>query len=434
MDALQEYAYNKFKSGQNLFITGGAGVGKTHFIKTIIAEYAASGQKGLALTSTTGISALLVGGRTIHSWSGLGLYDPTKPASTYIDKIKKKRFLVNQWKNTKVLIIDEVSMMHPAMLDCLNAVGKAIRGSTAPMGGVQTILVGDFFQLPPIINEDTKPNKEAFQQFCFETNAWKELDLQTIEFTKIYRQSEKQLMDVLNKIRIGKADPNVIKYLRRLMTNPNYNKNYTHVFPTKRKVADYNNQMLAEIEEPEKRFKAVVEFDPQFNKDFFKFPKDTLIEEELVVKKGCFVMCIFNLDFDQKVVNGSQGIITGFNEKSGHPTVQFDSGALMTIQPHTWEMEGYSIIQYPLMVAYSVTVHKIQGSSIEKLSIDIGKNIFETGQSYVALSRCTNSNYLHISRLSPDKIMANKKVLDFYSEIQKQNILIEEPMAITEDF
>jgi ATP-dependent DNA helicase PIF1 len=367
------------------------------------------------LTSTTGISALLVGGRTIHSWSGLGLFDPTKDPSTYIDKIKKKKFLVNQWKNTRVLIIDEISMMHPAMLDCLNAIGKAIRGSNAPMGGIQTILVGDFYQLPPIITED-KPKIE----FCFETNAWANLDLETIEFTKIYRQSEKQLMDVLNKIRVGKADSNVIKYLKRLTTNPNYNKNYTHVFPTKRKVADYNNQMLAEIEEPEKRFKAIVTFDEKYNKEFFKFPKDTLIEEELVIKKGCFVMCIFNLDFDQKVVNGSQGVITGFQEKSGHPIVQFDSGTLMTIQPYVWEMDGYSISQYPLMVAYSVTVHKIQGSSIEKLSIDIGKNIFETGQSYVALSRCTNSAYLHISHLAPEKILANDKVVKFYKDIASQ--------------
>ena len=415
MDQLQEYAYNQFKSGRNLFITGGAGVGKTHFIKTIIAEY---GSKGLALTSTTGISALLVGGRTIHSWSGLGLYDPTKAASTYIDKIKKKRFLVNQWKNTKVLIIDEISMMHPAMLDCLNAVAKNIRANDWPMGGIQTILVGDFFQLPPIIIEEFgKKRGDAEPQFCFETNAWANLDLETIEFTKIYRQSEKQLMDVLNKIRVGKADTNVVKYLNRLTNNPNYNKNYTHVFPTKRKVADYNNQMLASIEEPEKRFKAVIDFDDKFNREFFKFPKDTLIEEELVVKKGCFVMCIFNLDFDQKVVNGSQGIITGFHEKSGHPIVQFDCGTLMTLQPHVWEMEGYSISQYPLMVAYSVTVHKIQGSSIEKLSIDIGKNIFETGQSYVALSRCTNSNYLHISHLAPERIMANEKVVKFYRDI-----------------
>ena len=407
MDSLQNKAMELYKNGSNLFITGGAGVGKSYFINQL--RYLNSGKK-LVITSTTGISALLIDGRTIHSWSGIGLFDETKNFDTYVDKIKPKKYLVNNWKNTNILVIDEISMMHPMMLDLLDYIGQKIRGNTRPMGGIQVILVGDFYQLPPIITN----NKKNQISFCFQTDSWARIINETIEFKTIYRQNEKQLMDILNKVRVGNIDSTVIKYLNTLTKNPNYNSNYTHIFPTKKQVADYNKKMLDNIEEPVVEYEAIISFKPTFNQEYYKFPKDTLIEEKLILKKGCFIMINFNLDFDLKIVNGSQGIITDF-DKLNNPIIQFNNGFIQTIDKHIWEFDGYTISQYPIMLAYSVTVHKMQGSSIEKLSIDIGKNIFESGQSYVALSRCVSSKYLHISNLCPDNITVNQDVKNFYT-------------------
>ena len=418
MDNSQQFAVELFEEGANLFITGGAGVGKSHFIRTISKS---NPFKPVIITSTTGISAMLVGGRTIHSWSGVGMFDESKPFDVYFQRIKKNKYLTAAWKSTKCLVIDEISMMHPAFLDLLNNLAKTIRANNKPFGGIQLILVGDFYQLPPILNKDdeTKINSEQKdnknkKHFCFESSCWNELNLVPVCFTHIYRQNEKDLMDVLNKVRIGNIDTQVVSYLQDLTKNKPTDELYTHVYPTKRKVSEYNQLMLDKLPDDIREFKAKVNFKSTFNTTFFNFPKDTLIDETLKIKKGCFVMCIFNIDFDSGIVNGSQGIIEDFHKNNGYPIVKFSNGVTRVMEPHTWQFEGFSIEQIPLIVAYSVTVHKMQGSSIEKLTIDIGKHIFECGQSYVALSRCTNSKHLHVASFSPEKIRVNEKVSEFY--------------------
>lgn len=411
----QEVAFEYFKDNHNLFITGGAGVGKSYFVKQLCRF-----NQNIVITSTTGISAMLIGGKTIHSWSGVGMFDEKKPLEQYFEKINKNKFILNTWKKTKVLVIDEISMMHPKFLDLLNKLGKIIRNNTKPFGGIQVILVGDFYQLPPIITKDASGNRPN-ETFCFEADCWNELKLKIVNLTKIFRQNEKDLMDTLNKVRIGKIDDNVVSYLNMLSTNEKTDDFYTHVFPTKRKVADYNHRMLEQLEGDYHEFQYSVSFSEKFNKEYFRFPKDTLIEEKLIVKKNCFVMCIFNLDFDSGIVNGSQGIIKDFCKSSGNPIVQFNNGVERYIDAHTWSFEGFNITQIPLIVAYSVTVHKMQGSSIDKLSVDIGEHIFECGQTYVALSRCMNSKNLHISHLCVDKIRVNKKVKEFYENLAKKD-------------
>lgn len=402
-------AYKLFRDGRNLFITGGAGVGKSHFIRNI----RNINEKVKAFTSTTGISSILIYGTTIHSWSGIGYFDPEKNFKDYYDKIKKNRTLINRWKRVQVLIIDEISMIHPKMLELLDYLAKAIRLNSRPMGGIQLLLVGDFFQLPSITNTSEKI-------YAFEIPIWNELIEHTIEFKHVYRQNEKQLMDVLNKIRIGKIDNNVVKYIKLLSNNPNYNENYTHLFPTKKKVQSFNTKMLNKLEGEPIEYKYEVQFKPNFNVAYFNFPKDTLVEENLIVKKGAFVMVNKNIDFENKIVNGTQGFISGFTEYND-PIVEFSSGYTKVMFKETWEYDGYTIRQYPLMLAWAITTHKSQGSSIEKLSIDIGNNIFEEGQSYVALSRCTSSKYLHISNFDKNSIMVNQKVLDFYNSINQGN-------------
>ncbi len=418
MDSIQLYALELFRSNRNLFITGGAGVGKSFFVRSITND---NPFKPVIVTSTTGISAMLIGGRTIHSWSGVGMFDNKQNVDFYYNKIRKNRNALNTWRNTKCLVIDEISMMHPAFLDLLNSLAKLLRNSIKPFGGIQLILVGDFYQLPPIPFKDENNNNEEVK-FSFEAKCWNELELNPINFTHIYRQNELELMNVLNKVRTGNLDTNVVNYLTNLTNNKPLDELYTYVFPTKKKVADYNQLMLNKLDSEVREYKFSVSFKPNYNKDYFTFPKDSLIEDNLILKKGCFVMCIFNLDFDSGIVNGTQGIVIDFNKSTGYPIVKFNNGIIHYMEPNTWAFDNYSITQIPLILAYSLTVHKMQGSSIEKLAIDIGKHIFECGQSYVALSRCTNSKYLHISSFEPDRIKVNDKVTNFYNEIFNYNL------------
>jgi len=412
MDPIQRNALNLFRQGYNLFITGGAGVGKSYFVNQIKNDDVL---KTAVITSTTGVSAVIIGGRTIHSWSGIGLFDEKIPFDSYLAKIQKKKHLIASWKKTNILIIDEISMMHPKMLDLLNYLGKRIRCNDTPMGGIQVVLVGDFYQLPPI-----KVNNKEGQSYCFEAESWNEIVDHCIEFKKIYRQSEPDLVDALNKIRVGNVDSDLVRYLNSFKNNPNYNHNYTHLFPTKTKVKEFNDMMLAKITDPSRVFDYDVKaLKPDLNVKFFKFPKDTLIEEKLVLKKGSFIMVNYNIDFDRGIVNGSQGVVIDFHPQSGNPIIELTNGTRLNVCKNVWNLDGYEVSQYPLMLAWAITIHKSQACSIEKLSVDVGNHIFESGQSYVALSRCTNTKYLHISYVNPQRILVSTKVKRFYENLKQ---------------
>lgn len=416
MDPIQRNALNLFRQGYNLFITGGAGVGKSYFVNQIKNDDVL---KNTVITSTTGVSAVIIGGRTIHSWSGIGLFDENVSFDTYLAKIQKKKNIVTSWKKTNILIIDEISMMHPKMLDLLNYIGKRIRCNEKPMGGIQVILVGDFYQLPPIrINNKDKDS----QSYCFEADSWNEIVDYSIEFKKIYRQNDTDLIDALNKIRVGNVDKDVVKYLNSFKNNPNYNHNYTHLFPTKTKVKDFNDMMLSKINETSKIFDYEVKATkPDMNPKLFKFPKDCLIEEKLVLKKGSFIMVNYNIDFDRGIVNGSQGVVIDFHPQTGNPIIELTNGTRLNVSKNIWNFDGFEVIQYPLMLAWAITIHKSQACSIEKLSVDVGNHIFESGQSYVALSRCTNTKYLHISYVNPQRILVSSRVKRFYDNLIEDN-------------
>lgn len=411
LNAEQQKALTYFKEGKNLFITGSGGCGKTVWIKNLACE---TNGRIITYTSTTGISSLHLGGKTIHSWSGLGLFDETKSFESYYDNIIKKPVKRNAWKKTNILVIDEISMMSPEMLDCLDYIGRRIRNREAePFGGIQIILVGDFYQLPPI-NKDNKPKRFAFDAKC-----WNTLIHHSIEFKHIYRQNDLDLTQILNKVRIGDIDDNVDTYLSQFINNPNYNiSNYTHIFPTKFMVTLHNEKMLQNISEPVKEYKYNVMFNNRYDPKWFIFPKDTLIEETLRVKKGAFVMINKNLDFDLGIVNGTQGTIIGYNPLTNDPIVSFHNGkTIMNINKEKWEFDGYTIEQYPLMLAYAITIHKSQGCSIERLAIDIGSNVFEEGQTYVAISRCISKEHLHIMKYNNRHILTNDRVRDFYKNM-----------------
>jgi len=416
LDKMQKNALRLFKAGYNLFITGSAGTGKSHLIKSIISKYNELNGTidNLVITSTTGISALNINGITIHSWSNIKPDTDLSNIDLFVQKVKRNHKTLNKYLYTKVLIIDEVSMLTHYLLDFINVITKKLRQSDDVFGGIQVILLGDFFQLPPI-NKYTSDT-----MFCFNAECWDTLIDYTIILKTIHRQTNTELITFLNKIRIGKCDNYVKKSLEKYANNPNYinTNNYTHLYPNKLNVNVHNLKNLYKLKGDLLINNAKI---ISMISSSHSFPNDTIIVEELQLKKGAFVIINKNIDAEKFLVNGTQCIFNGFTE-SGKAIITTNNGKTHYLSKQKWEYPNFYIEQYPLCLAWALTIHKSQGMGIEYLSVDIGKNIFTDGQTYVALSRSSNADNLHIKNYSYDVIRANPAVKKFYIDlISKSN-------------
>ena len=398
----QQDAYHLFTQGKNIFISGQAGTGKSYIID-MMNKYAHSQNKRIQVTALTGCAALLLNMKatTIHSWGGIGIGGEVSTLISNIRKYKK----VDNWL-IDILIVDEVSMMSKSLFELLDTIGKKLRKNTKPFGGIQLIFCGDFYQLPPI--DDS---------FCFESELWNKTFDKTILFTKNYRQQDDGFQKVLNEVREGNISPEGCKLLIEC-TKKNVGEGIkpTIIYPTKR-LADQVNQFENLTIESEsnvyKSYKSTtighisLELDKQGKN----------IDESIILKIGSQVMCIVNLDQDIGVVNGSQGIVSDFQD--GNPIVQFKT-CKMIIKPHLWKNDKYDnegIYQIPLILSWAITIHKAQGISLDEAMINIGSSVFEYGQTYVALSRVRSQEGLYIKSLDISRIKANPKVIEFYKSI-----------------
>jgi ATP-dependent DNA helicase PIF1 len=460
----QQICFDKYILGCNLFITGPGGTGKSYLIKQIYLN-AILRSKTIYVTALTGCAAILLGckARTIHSWAGIGLGNNT--VENLIIKIKKNPLNTFIWKNTDILVIDEISMLSLKLFTILNEIGKILRNSSKPFGGIQLIFSGDFYQLPPIGNSDDTDT----QRFCFESDDWNSIfhrDCQ-IQLIKIFRQTDNVYASILNQIREGKIKRKSIELLMQyvgrtfkdsLIIEP------TKLFPTRNKVdmlnnfkvssiegtfTEYNVQYLSDLEmtKQDKLFRSkFTEKDIQNEYDYLT--NNLLCEKCLRVKIGAQVMCIVNIkgtdlihdihdnirSCGEEIVicNGSQGIITSYCEITGYPKVKFNNGIERIMTRHIWQSEKIpwvGISQIPLILAWALTIHKSQGVSLDMAEIDVGTGIFEFGQTYVALSRVKTMDGLYLSSFDITKIRINKKVKDFYEALttyQKTNLNNEE--------
>jgi len=410
----QKVAYNMMRTGENIFLTGSAGSGKTACLKLFINRY----KKGLnmGITSTTGISALLFGGTTIHSFLGIGL--GTSSVEGIIKRLYSREYLRKRWKELDVLIIDEISMLPPDLFDKLEKIARRIRRNEKPFGGIQLILSGDFLQLPCV-----KSSK-----FCFESESWNKCVTNTVYLDKIMRQKDKNFQECLNKIRIGNIDKKTKKILKSRIGV--VLKNNDGILPTKlfatNKHADYiNNLELNKLDEKEYEF---YEYNMDINvssstnnRKFIleKYKKNCNACETLQICKEVQVILLWNIDIDRGLVNGSRGVVVGF-DKDDLPIVKFLNGITEVIEYNTWEYEENdritaTITQIPLKLAYAITIHKSQGMSIDLVEIDLSSS-FTDGQSYVALSRVNSLEGLSIIDIDFDRIKSNKKAVDFYKK------------------
>ena len=412
LDKYQKNAIQLFKAGYNLFITGSAGSGKSFLIRKLIQEYRQMPETtacGMSITSTTGISSLNINGITIHSWAGITPHTDFSDVDAFVEAIKLNYKKHNNWKYTKALVIDEISMLNVVMFNFLHQVGMKLRRNSLPFGGIQLVVVGDFFQLPPV-------REAPDTDFVFKSQYWSEIIDYSIVLKKIHRQKENDLIAFLHKIRLGVRDTSVEKSLQNYRANPNYNSNYTHLYPNKLNVNAHNLSKVFALEgDTIERMATMVK---KGTRDY-PFPRDSVIEENLILKINAFVIINKNIDVKNGLVNGRQGIFLGFANKQAR--VQTSDGIIHCIDKACWEFPNYYIDQYPLRLAWALTIHKSQGMGIEKLSVDIGTNIFDDGQVYVALSRATNSEFLHVKSYSLASIRVNKQVKRFYRKLKKES-------------
>ncbi len=376
---LQADALKILKAGRNVYLTGAAGAGKTYVINQYI-EYLKDHKINASVTASTGIAATHIGGMTIHSWSGIGIKNDLTDWD--IDAMEQKQYLVKRITAASILIIDEVSMLSPNMLDMVDQVCKALRRSQESFGGLQIVLSGDFFQLPPV--QRGVPAGE--EEFADSSRAWREADIRTCYITEQYRQQEDPITGILNDVRDGSVTSKSLKLLEgRLGAKHEDGTEPIRLYTHNMNVDERNQEELAKLDGSIETY----EMTGKGNKRIVEtLKKGVLAPETLQLKKGAKVMFVKN-NFEAGYVNGTLGEVTDF--EFGRPVVVTTGGEEIVVTPEEWTVNDggkslASVSQVPLRLAWAITVHKSQGMSLESAEIDLSK-AFAPGQGYVALSR-----------------------------------------------
>jgi len=426
LNTLQQEALDLAKAGKSLFITGPGGVGKSYLIHKIVDELTKAGKR-VGVTALTGCAALLLGreAKTVHSWAGIGL--GKEDASKLVANIQKYNYKAKRrWLLTHTLIIDEVSMMTPELLKKVHEVAMVMRKSKLVFGGIQVILVGDFFQLPPIY-------REGETLFAFESPIWKELNLTTVNLTEIIRQDNPVFHNILKEARVGALSKDSVKILKERMVDTWQKEKIrpTLLFSRRAEVEMINENNLKALKTPLHTFEAktlvtanleVQTTKSELDRAIEKLDRDASYKVKLELRVGAQVMLIYNINQESGLVNGRRGIVEGFTSTTPPvPLVLFKGASeAIPIPEVSWEsgdVDGLKRSQIPLILAYAITIHKCQGATLDSAIIDIGRSTFECGQAYVALSRVKSLESLYIYDLEAEAFKAPKKVKVFYDSL-----------------
>ncbi len=378
-------------SGESVLLTGSAGAGKTFVLNQFI-KIAKNEGKHVSVTATTGLAATHLGGTTIHSWSGIGISDELYHG--FNDKMSKTRREIIE--KTDVLIIDEISMLHDYRLDMVDEICRVVRKIDKPFGGIQLIMSGDFFQLPPINRGDSRAGG-----FVVNSKVWDELDPVICYIDEQYRQDDKELIDILNSIRAGEVNrEHAEKLLARVNVKPDGDELVTELHTVNVDVDRINDAMLDTLSGNELFYSQST----TGNKNYVdSLARSVLAPVTLRLKNGALVMAVKN-NPNKKYVNGSLGVVIGFERGTEYPIVEFKNGKVVTMMPDTWELRDgdkkrASISQIPLRLAWAITVHKSQGMTLDAAKIDLRKAFVE-GMGYVALSRVKNLRSLYLTGIN----------------------------------
>ncbi len=387
----QGVALEVMLSGESVLLTGSAGAGKTFVLNQFI-RIAKNDGKHVSVTATTGLAATHLGGTTIHSWSGIGISDELQP--NFIEYMAKGRREIIE--KTDVLIIDEISMLHDYRLDMVDEVCRVVRKRDEPFGGIQIIMSGDFFQLPPINRGDSRAGG-----FVVNSKVWQELDPTICYLSEQYRQDDEELIDILNSMRSGELRRNhAEKLLARIDVESGSRELMTELHTVNVDVDRLNSDRLDLLGGDEVFYTQTTTGSKNYVESL---QRSVLSPATLRLKKGAFVMAVKNSPI-RKYVNGSLGTVIDFESATEYPIVEFKNGKVVTMQPDTWELRDgdkkrASITQIPLRLAWAITVHKSQGMTLDAARIDLRKAFVE-GMGYVALSRVKNLRSLYLSGIN----------------------------------
>jgi ATP-dependent DNA helicase PIF1 len=445
----QQLAVAAVKGGRNLFLTGAGGTGKSHTIRAIC-DWAAGAGIRYAVTAMTGCAALLLnmGAKTLHSWAGIGL--AREAPHVLAEAVRQNKRAARRWLDTQLLIIDEVSMMTPELLEKLDLVARRVRKQTRTrFGGLQIVLAGDFCQLPPVTKgADVSGGGEL--RFLFEVPLWRELIDETVELVEIRRQLDPVFQQILTEARMGRLTPESIHVLEERMNLPWQDNEIkpTLLFTRNAEVDTVNRRNMEVLDghrqtyevqtvvmdKPGKGVATLISpDDPDVAAALERLDTDAPYDPNLTLCVGAQVMLIVNMDQDRGLVNGSRGVVTGYT-LGGLPIVRFLScnEPVIVDRANWWltDYEGIGRTQIPLKIAYAITVHKAQGSTLDSALVDVGSSTFEFGQAYVALSRVRSLFGLYVWKLDPRKIRCHPAVVEYYEALAAaRNPIILEPQG-----
>lgn len=402
LDNEQKKVIDLLNEKKSVLLVGQAGTGKSRIIKELINS--TNDNIKVFLTSTTGVSALHVGGVTLYSFLGIGLGEgSTEELYLKVKKNKKVREILQN--NSTLIVIDEISMLPLVLFEKIDYIFKKIKDKNEPFGGIQMLLSGDFLQLEPI-NADPVYKSELIHSFNF------------VKLIKNYRQEENsEFQTILTNLRTNCLTDNDKEILKSKTVTTCDDFGPIRIFTTNAAVNNYNAKFLTENKGKGRTFKAKYIGQSIYKSDLQKQFKAKNIDT-LVLKENLKVMLTKNLDIEFGLVNGSLGVIKCF--VGGLPVVKFDNGIEMCINETTWDsvLDGEKVataIQLPLIIAYSFTVYKVQGLTLESAVIDL-KNCFAPHIAYVAISRVKNLEKLTLINFNPDTVKVNTETLEFYSK------------------
>ena len=450
----QQICFDKYLKGENLFITGPGGSGKSFLIKNFVAD-AEEKKKVIKVCALTGCAAILLQCKatTLHMFSGIGL--ASKNNSQIVDELfTKKRHKLKNWRGLEILIIDEVSMMSLKILLLLDLIARKFYKKNVPFGGLQVIFTGDFYQLSPLFSNCSEKEK-VDSMYCFQHELWDQLFIKEnqIVLKTIFRQNDAALLKVLKYVRKGQISPSTKAILQSRIFNDEdldlikKEKILTILSPIKRDVEFINVKEYLKLEssdteivhnlfyvdlsaknndcEKEKNgvymFELLLKSNEHLKREYDFLAANIIAEKCLKLKVGTHVMCVVNLNVcgELHIANGSQGIIVGFNEDN-LPYVKFNNCKdPILIDYYIWKSEVHKMVgvsQIPLIYSWAITIHKAQGLTLENAIIDIGSNIFAYGQTYVALSRLKSLEGLYLTSFDYSKIKCNPLVKAFYGD------------------
>ena len=410
MNEKQLEALNAVKSGNSIFLTGSAGTGKSFTLKAIVnylkSKYNYDYEFGI--TALTGCAAVLINGQTIHSYLSIGISRDVNDIYKTLEKFKSK---LMKLKKLKTLIIDEISMMDNQLFEIIHKLLMRINNCyDKAFGGVQMILVGDFFQLPPV----------NFN-YCFTSEIWEQLNPIPIVLTSLIRQKDDVILqEILEEIRNDKPSSKTINILKSLIVPLNYKYKDDEIKPTRLFPININVDKINNYE-----FKKLLKINNNEKKDYnaaliinnSNEPKIDISNYNITLTLNCQIMIIRNISIENKLVNGTRGIVIAMN--SLNVVIKDLEGNKHIIEYYTDDTKGKNKITFmPLKLAYAMSIHKSQGSSIDCLEIDLGNDVFTTGQLYTALSRATNIKNLKLTNFSSNSFINNENVKKFYQNLK----------------